>query len=293
MAGDAVVDLLMEGVIQLEVDKEKLARTMQIALGGSGAITAHNLARLGTKTGFAGVIGRDSFGQFITDRLTDAAVDVAVLRRHRSEKTGVSIWLSEGQKRAALTYSGTVAMLRARDIPDEYLASARHLHIGHYFLLTDLHKGAVHLFKRARKLGLTTSFDCNYDPRESWDSGIFDLLKYTDIFFPNQNEAQRLTGARSPENAARELGKLAQTVVVKLGAKGAVVWGRDSSFRVPAEKVAVVDATGAGDSFNAGFLSEFLRGSHLRACARAGAKAGARCVTRVGGTTAFEQGGTK
>jgi sugar/nucleoside kinase (ribokinase family) len=151
-----------------------------------------------------------------------------------------------------------------------------------------MHKDAAKLFRKAKQLGLTTSVDCNYDPAERWDSGLRDVLRYTDIFFPNEDEARFLTGKKSPEDAARELGKLASTVVVKLGAKGALVYNGGSSFQVKAVKTGVVDATGAGDSFDAGFLSRFLRGGSLRECARAGASAGARCVTRVGGTAAFE-----
>src|SRR6185437_9400545 len=116
VAGDVVVDLLMEGVIELEVDKEKLATGMEIALGGSGGITAHNLARLGARVGYIGVIGKDAFGQFIEDRLVRAGVDLKALRRHAAEKTGITVWHSKKQQRAAVTYSGTLAMLRARDI---------------------------------------------------------------------------------------------------------------------------------------------------------------------------------
>jgi sugar/nucleoside kinase (ribokinase family) len=288
VAGDVNVDLLIEGVTELEIDKEKLATRMDLVLGGSSGITAFNLAKLGTRVGIVSVIGKDSFGQFVEDRLGSAGVQMEALRRHATEKTGITIWHSKNQKRAAVTYPGTIAMLRAKDIREDYLQRARHLHIGHYFLLTELHKDAARLFRKAKQLGLTTSVDCNYDPTEHWDSGIRDVLRYTDIFFPNEDESRFLTGKKSASGAARELGKLAGTVVVKLGVRGALVYGRGESFRVPAVKTRVVDATGAGDSFDAGFLSRFLRGGSLRECARAGASAGARCVTRVGGTAAFE-----
>jgi sugar/nucleoside kinase (ribokinase family) len=288
VAGDVNVDLLIEGVTQLEIDKEKLATRMDLVLGGSSGITAFNLARLGTRVGIVSVIGKDSFGQFVEERLGAAGVQMEALRRHATEKTGITIWHSKNQKRAAVTYPGTIAMLRAKDISDDYLRGARHLHIGHYFLLTELHKDAARLFRKAKQLGLTTSVDCNYDPTEHWDSGIRDVLRYTDIFFPNEDESRFLTGKKSASGAARELGKLAGTVVVKLGVRGALVYGRGESFRVRAVKARVVDTTGAGDSFDAGFLSRFLRGGSLRECARAGASAGARCVTRVGGTAAFE-----
>jgi sugar/nucleoside kinase (ribokinase family) len=288
VAGDVNVDLLIEGVTELEIDKEKLATRMDLVLGGSSGITAFNLAKLGTRVGIVSVIGKDSFGQFVEERLGAAGVQMEALRRHATEKTGITIWHSKNQKRAAVTYPGTIAMLRAKDISDDYLRGARHLHIGHYFLLTELHKDAARLFRKAKQLGLTTSVDCNYDPTEHWDSGIRDVLRYTDIFFPNEDESRFLTGKKSASGAARELGKLAGTVVVKLGVRGALVYGRGESFRVRAVKARVVDTTGAGDSFDAGFLSRFLRGGSLRECARAGASAGARCVTRVGGTAAFE-----
>ena len=163
-----------------------------------------------------------------------------------------------------------------------------YLHVGCYFFLKKFHRGAAALYRRARALGLTTSLDCNYDPAEQWDSGIRRVLKYTDIFFPNEIEALRLTGAGSVEAAAGELRKLARTVVVKMGAKGALVCAAEGTFRVPPVRVKAVESTGAGDSFNAGFLTRFVKGASLAECGRAGAEAGARSVTRVGGTAAFE-----
>jgi sugar/nucleoside kinase (ribokinase family) len=287
VAGDVNVDLMVDGVIELEAGTERLANSMELTLGGSSGITAHNLSRLGAKVGFVGVTGNDVFGDFVVERLQAAGVDLQALKRHPSEKTGVTIWHSKDQQRAAVTYAGTLAMLRAKDIPEDYLRTARHLHIGHYFLLTALHKDAAKLFRKAKQLGLTTSVDCNYDPAETWASGLWELLEYTDVFIPNEDESRHLTGMASPADAAQELGKLAATVVVKMGAKGALVYSDGKSFHMPAVKTEAVDTTGAGDSFNAGFLSRFVRRASLRDCARAGASAGARCVTRVGGTTAF------
>lgn len=113
------------------------------------------------------------------------------------------------------------------------------------------------------------------------------MLRYTDVFFPNEEEARRLTGANSAEAAAAQLGKLAGTVAVKLGAKGVLIFSQGSCFRLPATSVEVVDTTGAGDSFNAGYLSQFLKSADALACAEAGIATAARCVSHVGGTTAF------
>ena len=289
VAGEANVDLLMDGVLNLEAGKEKLASSMDLVLGGSSAITAHNLASLGVQVGFVGVVGNDSFGQFVEQRLRHAGVDLSALRHAPKEKTGITIWHSEKGQRAGVTYAGTIAMLRARDIPEPYLAQGRHFHVGHYFLLEKFHSGAAGLFRKAKELGLTTSLDCNYDPKEKWDSRLRDVLKHVDIFFPNDAEALRITDRTDVAAAARELGQLARIVTIKMGAEGAYVYANGESFAIPAVKTKVVDTTGAGDSFNAGFLSQFLRGASLHKCAGEAVKIAARSVTRVGGTAAFER----
>jgi sugar/nucleoside kinase (ribokinase family) len=287
--GETNVDLMIAASVRLEPGKEKLANDIRLVLGGSSSITAFNLASLGTKVGFVGVIGRDAFGDFIEQRLASAGIAINGLRRHKTMRTGITVWFDEKGRRSGITYPGTIPLLRVRDVSPNQLKLAKHLHVGHYFLLTCLHPEAPALFERARRMGLTTSLDCNYDPSEKWNSRIEQVLRHTDIFFPNSQEALLLTRSRSVEAAARELGKLARIVAVKLGAEGVLVYHDGDSFRVPARKVRVVDTTGAGDSFNAGFLSQFLRGASLRASTNAGLAAAARCVARVGGTAAFER----
>lgn len=288
VAGDACADLLVDGIARLEFDKEKLAKDMNLVLGGSSSIFAFNLSRLGARVGFAGVVGDDFLGSFVDQRLRGAGVDTRNLQRRRGIKTGLTIWCQNGSKRAGVTYTGSIALLRARDVTDAMLRKARHLHVGAYFLLENLHPRAADLFQRAKRLGLTTSLDCNYDPSEKWDSGIRGVLKYTDIFFPNEIEALRLTGCRGMKRAATELGQLVPVAVVKMGSRGALVSTGGKQFRVPAVKAKVIDTTGAGDSFDAGFLACYLKGGSLRKSARAGAVAGARAVSAVGGTGAFE-----
>ena len=288
VAGEANADLLIDGISRLEFEKEKLAKGMKLVLGGSSSIFAFNLARLGAKVGFVGVVGDEFFGKFIEERLQWAGVDVQTLRKRRDTGTGLTIWFQKGSKRAGVTYTGSIAMLRARDVSENSLRKARHLHVGAYFLLRDLHPGAAALFRKAQKLGLTTSLDCNYDPAETWDARIRSVLPFTDVFFPNEIEALRLTRCRNVERAAWELAKLARITVVKLGARGALVCAEGKQFRVPPVKTKVVDTTGAGDSFDAGFLARFLKGGSIEESARAGAAAGARAVSAAGGTGAFE-----
>ena len=289
VAGDANADLLLEGAASLQPGPEILATRMNLVLGGSSTITAFNLSCLGAKVAFAGVLGRDPFGDLVLQRLLAGGVDVSPIRRVRRPETGLTVWFTKSGVRAGITYQGTIASLRAADLKDSLLSRARHLHVGAYFLQAGLHSGAASLFRRAHRLGLTTSLDCNDDPAQRWDSGIFRVLRHTDCFFPNHDEALRLANTSRVEAAARDLGRLARIVAVKLGARGALVCESGRLFRIPAVKARVVDTTGAGDSFNAGFLSRFLRGATVGECAQAGVAAGARCVSRPGGTAAFER----
>lgn len=289
VAGEANADLILQRVPPLAWNKEKTCAGFDLILGGSSSITAFNLAKLGPRVSFVGVIGRDPLGDFVEARLTAASVDLSHLKRSNTEKTGATIWHSNSKgQRAGLTYPGTIPLLKAADVGRDLLAQARHLHVGHYFLLREFHKQAARLFRTAKELGLTTSLDCNYDPEEKWDSGIRGVLRYTDIFFPNETEAKRLTGVSSVDRAAKLLSTMARVVVVKLGAKGALVHAEGKIIRKPARKVRAVDTTGAGDSFDAGYLARFLNGGTAVQCLTAGIAAAARCVTRVGGTAAFE-----
>lgn len=288
VAGEANVDLLIQSTAALEPGTEKLAQHLQLALGGSSAITAFNLSSLGASVGFIGVIGTDAFGSFVKERLASAGVDLTFLRQTDREKTGITVWFDRSGERAGITYLGTIPLLRPSFIPFDRLSKARHFHVGHYFLLKNLHAKAASVFAEAKRLGVTTSLDCNYDPTGKWHSNIHKVLPHVDIFFPNEQEASLLTGCKRPEDAARELGKFARIVVVKLGSRGVLVFNQGEVFRVAARKVRAVDTTGAGDSFNAGFLARFLQRAPIRECAKAGIAAAARCVRKVGGTTAFE-----
>jgi len=105
VAGEANADLLIDGIARLEFEKEKLATDMNLVLGGSSSIFAFNLARLGAKVGFAGVVGDDFFGHFVEERLGWAGVDTRTLRRRPKVKTGLTIWCQRGAKRAGITYA--------------------------------------------------------------------------------------------------------------------------------------------------------------------------------------------
>jgi sugar/nucleoside kinase (ribokinase family) len=289
VAGDANLDLLLDGTVHLEPGTEKLASSMRLTLGGSSSITAHNLARLGAKTALAAVVGKDSFGSRVLHELKAGGVDTRWIRVSTRLHTGLTVWHSENQLRAGVTYPGSISAVTLADIPIEALHSARHFHVGAYFLLRGLHRSAKTLFRRAKSVGCTTSLDCNYDPSGAWDSGLLNALPYIDVFLPNEAELCCIAGVDEVEVAAKKLASQVSLIVVKCGARGVLVCheGRLQTYKT--NRTRAVDSTGAGDSFNAGFLAHFSKGAALERCVLAGMAAAERSLTAVGGTHAFRK----
>ncbi len=137
-------------------------------------------------------------------------------------------------------------------------------------------------------MGLTTSMDPQWDPEEKWELPLEELMPNVDVFMPNVVELKNIT-VHHPGNAVKKLRTLANLLVVKNGEEGAWLWDGQTLSHQPAFKNdQVVDCIGAGDSFNAGFLSEFVKKSSLTKCMETGALMGAINTTRAGGTAAFE-----
>jgi sugar/nucleoside kinase (ribokinase family) len=219
--------------------------------------------------------------------LTAARVDVSKVAILSGRKTGLTVIMQRDSWRNMVTYPGTISDLRLADLDIEYLSSAKHFHLSSFYLQRSLQGDIPTLLKKMKFSGLTTSLDCNDDPEDRWEGRIRDALHHVDIFLPNAREAMHLTKARDAQSAAKDLAQIVSLVVVKLGAEGAIARRGEETWSSPALKLQVVDPVGAGDSFNAGFLHEYLKGSDVQTCLAAGNLAGALSVTRAGGTEAF------
>ena len=288
IAGELNLDLILYGLPEeLPAERELLARRMMLTLGSSSAIVAHNLAVLGCKVGFVSKIGTDDLGQIALARLAESGADTEKVLRVPQPGTGLTVILQREKLRNILTYSGTIFELRMDDLDLEYLTSARHFHLSSYYLQRGLTAHIPELFRRVKAAGLTISLDTNDDPDDSWQGGLMEALQYVDVFLPNAREAQRITGASDAESAIAQLAKLVPLVVVKMGEAGAVACRGHERFSSPGVKVAFVDPVGAGDSFDAGFLSQYVRGADLATCLAWGNRAGAFSTTMPGGTEAF------
>jgi sugar/nucleoside kinase (ribokinase family) len=187
-----------------------------------------------------------------------------------------------------LTFRGTIAELTADLVDRALLRTARHVHVASYFLHDALRPRLKELLREARLAGASTSVDTNWDPREEWDGGLRDLLDETTILFVNAEEAKRIAGTGDVETAARALSTAgAALVVVKLGAEGAVALGSDGVIvRSHGFVVEEVDSVGAGDSFDAGFLTAHLVGRPVEEALRLANACGALSLRGVGGIAA-------
>jgi sugar/nucleoside kinase (ribokinase family) len=287
VAGELNLDLILYGLPeQLPTEREFLADGLMVTLGSSSAILAHNLAALGAQVGFASLIGDDPLGEIALQRLAAAGVDISRVKKASGRTTGLTVILQHEGRRRILTYPGTMADMSTADLDKKFLSSARHFHLSSFFLQPKLRPHVVELFREMKAAGLSTSFDTNDDPEDRWE-GVFDVLANVDVFLPNEREAMRLTGAASLDAAVEKLAPRVPVLAVKLGRQGALARRGKEEFRCPAAKVSPVDPVGAGDSFDAGFLYQYVKGADLRTCLQYGNLAGALSTTMPGGTEAF------
>jgi sugar/nucleoside kinase (ribokinase family) len=286
--GELNADLIMTGLKEAPVlNREITAEAFKKTLGSSTALCAANTAKLGLKTAFCGKIGDDEDGRYLTRELENRGIDTGFCKRDPAEATGVTLALNWGGDRAMVTVMGTISTFCFADFDPAVLKTARHIHVGSFFLQTALRRDLVDIFKTAHGYGATTSLDAGWDDTGTWDFGIREVLAHTDIFFPSETEALNVTKKSSPIDAAGELGKFCAAAVVKCGKIGACCVSGGKAFSTAAySDVNVVDTTGAGDSFNAGFIYAFIRGFPAEACLEYGNACGNISVASVGGANA-------
>lgn len=287
IAGELNVDLVLHNYDAFpQLGREVLVEDVSLTLGSASAICASGFAKLGNDIAFIGKVGCDSWGDLCVKSLGDLGVDLSHVLRDPNIKTGITVSITSAKDRALVTYLGSISALEASDIEDGWFEGYRHLHVSSFFLQQKLRPGLRSLLVRARRAGLTTSIDPGFDPSEAWGRDLVDALDETDIFLPNEVElaaiarsADRIQGLRALEN-----GRTA--TVVKLGAEGCIALDGAQPLRVPAFVVDPIDTTGAGDSFNAGFLHAWLRGQTMLESMTFGAACGALSTRGIGGTAA-------
>jgi len=289
VVGELNVDIILDNIHGFpEVGKEIIANDMNMTLGSSSAIFASNLSALGAKVAFVGNVGNDGFSDFVKDSLKEKRVNTDYIVGSDSHKTGLTMVMNYGTDRANVTFPGAMEHLSEEDIREDILVRAKHLHVSSIFLQANLKKDILKLFQKAKKLGLSTSMDPQWDPAERWDLNLSELLPFIDVFLPNTVEICHLTGSDDLFKAIDKIKPYANIVVVKDGENGAHLWDTNKLITRAAHlNDNVVDCIGAGDSFDAGFISQYIKGRSLENCLSIGNITGAINTTASGGTGAF------
>jgi sugar/nucleoside kinase (ribokinase family) len=289
VVGDANLDLVLRGdVVPRFGQAEQLLEGADLVLGSSAGIVAAGLARLDVPTALAARVGDDNFAERTRKLLSASGVDTSWVLTS-PEPTGLSVILSGPTDRAILTFPGAMSTVSGDDMRDAASAlHPAHVHVASFFLLPRLAAALPERLAALRAAGVTTSLDTNWDPTGRWH-GVRECLSYLDVLLPNVAEVMALSRAagadpHDAEDAAVRLSAFGPMVVVKDGRRGGFAAADGTVVRAPSHAVDVLDTTGAGDSFTAGFLAAWLDGLPTAEAVRWGAAAGSLSTRQVGGT---------
>jgi sugar/nucleoside kinase (ribokinase family) len=285
IAGELNVDLVLHNASSFPVPgRETLAANCSLTLGSASAICAAGLAKLGHRVAFIGKAGLDSWGDLCLSGLAGMGVDCTLVQRDASLQTGITVSITSPEDRAMITYLGAIAALQEGDVTHANLLGHAHLHVSSFYLQRALRPGLKRLFTRAREAGLTTSLDPGFDPEERWDRDLIDVLQQVDVFLPNEVELAAISGKHDRIEALQSFENGKTLTVAKLGADGCMAMDCGALLKMPAFPVQPIDTTGAGDTFNAGFLHAWLGGEGVRHAMRFAAACGALSTRGLGGT---------
>lgn len=277
--GRVYCDLIFTGLDHLPVlGREIFAGGMEIAAGGGAFIAAAHLAHAKRKVALVARLGTDSISTGIEAQLHESGVDLRFVEHAGDAGPQVTVAANVGQDRAFLTRRAGPALPATLEEALDW-EEAGHLHIAEYATLHEI----PDLVSRAKEKGLTVSLDPSWDATLIYDRGLLRACAGVDLFLPNLEEAEAITGSADPIVAIRKLSLAFPLVVLKGGAAGAWAVAKGDLLHAPAETVPVIDATGAGDAFNAGFINAWLNGSSEEACLKAGIHFGSLAVQAAGG----------
>ena len=287
-AGEAFEDLIFVGLDRLpELGEEIKTDRFTSTIGGGAVITAVKAARLGMNTTLISALSDNAVA-----RLKQERVKISNLRKH-GEPHAITAALSTGEDRAFVTFNGVNAKLEGR-LPNDLRkavspqlarakrAERRRTHVHFCFYPHDCVYW-TRIAENLRRRAITTSWDFGWNEPLSNDRGLIDLIDALDFVFVNEHEARLYTGETSVAAALPHWRQRKAITIIKIGEEGAVWVAPDKDLHVVAPKVKVVDTTGAGDSFNAGFLVAWMHGKSPEQCLKAGNKVGAESTRKAGG----------
>ena len=292
--GNVVFDVICYPVD--DVPRRESIRFEQVTLspGGCGSNTAIGLAALGVPAGLVAHTGDDEAAEMLLRYWDRFGLDTRFVQRMPGLSSGTSIGLVDHDYQPRFVHtSGANATLTAANIHPRALAESgvRFFHIAGFFVLPNLFEDVAKKLVELRSLGITTSLDVVFNVRMDYPEPrevLWEMMPHLNYFLANEHEAFRLTGEEDYQKAAANLkDRGAQSVIIKLGPKGCYALSESYTGVVPGQIVDVVDTTGAGDAFAAGFIAALSKGVDLKSACAAGNQAGARVCTKLGAIAAW------
>lgn len=286
--GDVNIDEIIKEAKEIPPPgQEREVDTIKTCIGGGAALFAMGIGKLGLRTVFKGSVGNDLYGEYIKDTFKKLNIDTSLITTENGKNTGISLSFTDKKDRSFLTYRGTNDYIDIKNIKLDEVKLAGHIHITGY-MGSKNHNDYYNLIKRIKEdTDTTVSFDVGWDDSNEWNSSIYDIFPYLDVLFMNEIEALHYSGKPDALEAAGDFSKYTRVAVLKLGANGALAVSDGKTYMEKGFNVTVMDTTGAGDSFNAGFIYGYLTSRDINTALRYGNGCGALSCTGLGGNTAF------
>ncbi len=286
--GNVTLDILCYPVDDVPRYESLAFERVCISPGGCGSNVAIGLSALGIPTGLVGHTGSDDAAEIVGKYWQRVDLDTRFVRKYPDLPTGTSIGLIDHNAQPRFVHtSGANKTLTAADldIPALRALGARSLHVGGFFVLPGVLDGGLpERLQQAKSMGLFVTLDVVRSVRMSDPQPLWPCLPFVDVFFCNGSEASRLTGEDHARRAGEALlSRGANAVVIKLGGEGCLLVTRDGATQIAATvPKQVIDTTGAGDAFAAGFIAAVLRGKSLEEACKDGNRYGALAVESLG-----------
>jgi sugar/nucleoside kinase (ribokinase family) len=287
-AGLIVADHVCTPIARLPAAGELvMADGMLLTIGGCAANAAVDLAKMGVPVAIVGRVGADVFGRVVTDILREADVDVSCIKPSAGADTSQTLIVNvQGEDRRFIHTFGANRDFRAADIPLHLLDQVKVLYLGGYLAMPGVTQDElVPIFAAARRRGVKTVLDIVVPAAGEYLSRFDRLLPHVDVFLPNSHEGERITGESDPLRQAEVFQRLgAGTTIVTMGGEGSILVQKDLKLRAGVYVVPLVDASGGGDAFDAGYICGLLQGMPPEDCLRVASALGASCVRAIGTT---------
>jgi sugar/nucleoside kinase (ribokinase family) len=261
---------------------------LPLSIGGCASNMAVDLARVGVKVGIAGCVGCDPFGKFVIETLRSAGVETSGVRELEDVETSGTLILNvKGEDRRYIHTVGANAVMSAADIPLDRVRQVKVLYVGGYLLMPALEgpNGLAAVFQAAQQAGVKTVLDVVVPaPGDHWPK-FEHVLRYTDVFLPNDHESALITGLTDPLAQAEKFRAAgARTVVITQGERGTLLVSDRQKIRASVYPIEYVGGAGSGDAFDAGYIAGMLAGEDEVGCLKWGSALGASCVRSISTT---------